>query len=203
LGSTDTIEVNGGSDVSVVKFKPNESVAPTIPVELQAVIAAANAGDVSALPALRQALVQHPELINRLGNLAAHVQQGLIALVAKSSLVASEAVSAHLAKMREELGEEWASPLEKLLIQRLVLCWLACHAAEVERIELLQNGAPELLRAADKRVDRAHARLMSAIKTLATVRKLITTSPPTFGLLAAPDYKTVTKTRRSLPALAQ
>jgi hypothetical protein len=38
----------GGEDVSVVKFKPNDSIAPVIPVGLQGVIAAANAGDVSA-----------------------------------------------------------------------------------------------------------------------------------------------------------
>jgi hypothetical protein len=86
----------------------------------------------------------------------------------------SAAVTAHVSKMRRERGEESATPLEKLLIQRLALCWLACHAAEVERAEFLQGGAGERLKAADKRVDRAHVRLMTATKTLATVRKLIT-----------------------------
>ena len=62
------------------------------------------------------------------------------------------------------------------------MCWLACHAAEIDRAALLQNASSELLRVADKRVDRAHGRLMSATKTLATVRKLIA---PAFRLVGA------------------
>jgi hypothetical protein len=137
-------------------------------------IAAANAGDVSAVPALRRALAEHPELIDLLGDMAAHVERGLIALAAGSSLVGSEAVPLHLAKMRAELGEDAASPLERLLIRRVVLCWLATHQADIERATLLQGNTSEAVRtAADKRVDRAHARFLSATKTLATVRKLL------------------------------
>jgi hypothetical protein len=170
-----------------VKFRPNEGIAPIIPVEVQTVIAAANAGDRAALPALKKALVDHPDLIDRLGDLAAHVELALVALVAGPSLVVSEAITARLEKMRNELGEETASPLEKLLIRRLVLCWLATNAAEVERAELLQAGKAELLKAADKRVDRAHTRLLSATKALASVRKLLAPSVPKVALLTVPS----------------
>jgi hypothetical protein len=85
------------------------------------------------------------------------------------------------------LGVETASPLEKLLIQRVVLCWLACHAAEVERAERLQSGTSELLKAADKRVDRAHTRFLSATKALASVRKLLAPSVPKVALLTVPS----------------
>ena len=166
--------------MSILKFKANEAIAPIIPVEIQGVIAAANAGDFSVLPELKRALADHPELTERLGDLVAHVERGLVALVAGPSLVASETVTAHLAKTRDELGDADAPPLEKLLIRRLVLCWLACHAAEIDRAGLLPNGSGELLKMADKRVDRAHGRLMSATKTLATVRRLVT---PAFRLV--------------------
>lgn len=49
---------------------------------------------------------------------------GLIARVTGSSLVASEAITAHLAKMRLDLKEDEASPLEKLLIRRW--CCVGC-----------------------------------------------------------------------------
>jgi hypothetical protein len=76
--------------------------------------------------------------------------------------------------MREELGEAAAPPLERLLVRRVVLCWLACHQAEVERVGLLQGQASEVLRAAaERRVDRAHARLLASAKTLATVHRLV------------------------------
>jgi hypothetical protein len=192
--------------VSIVKFRPNEAIAPIIPVEVQAVIAAANAGDRSTLPALKQALADHPDLIDHLGDLAAHVERGLVALVARQCLAIAEALTGHLEKMRNELGAESASPLEKLLIKRLVLCWLACHAAEVERAELLQGGASELLKAADKRVDRAHGRLLTTTRALATVRKLLAPAPlkvsglPAWSVSVPVDRGTI-KTR-CVPVLA-
>ena len=97
-----------------------------------------------------------------------------------ASLVASEAVAAQLAKMRDELGDADAPPRERLLVRRVALCWLACHAAEIDRAAVLSGSPGELLKAADKRVDRAHGRLMTATKTLATVRKLVT---PTLKLI--------------------
>ena len=188
--------------MDVLKFRPTDPPAPLIPPDVQAAIAAANAGDRSALPALRRALADHPELVDRLGDLALHVERGLVALVAGPSLVAAEAVTAHLAQMRADLGEGAAAPLERLLIRRLVLCWLACHAAEVERGELLRGGTGEPLRAADRRVDRAHGRLLTATKALATVRKLIAPPVPAFSLRVAPDHMLTTGAGVPRPAVA-
>jgi hypothetical protein len=183
---------NGRRDVDALKFKASEPAVLLIPPEVQAMIVAAKAGERSALPALKQALADHPELIDRLGNLAAYVERGLVALLAGASLAVAESVTAHLAKMRQELGEATASPLERLLIQRVALWWLACHTAEVERGELLQRGAGEMLKAADQRVGRAHARFLTATKALATVRELVvpvasgaTSLPASRGLGAA------------------
>ena len=92
----------------------------------------------------------------------------------RPGLAGAEAVAAHLAKMREELGEAAAPPLERLLVRRVVLCWLACLQAEVERVGLLQGNAAEVLRAAaDRRVYRAHVRLLASAKSLATVHRLV------------------------------
>jgi hypothetical protein len=72
--------------VSIVKFRMNDDAGSVIPVEVQTAIVAANAGDVSALPSLKRALADHPELIDRLGDLAAHDERGAVALVAGPSL---------------------------------------------------------------------------------------------------------------------
>jgi hypothetical protein len=186
--------------VSIVKFRPSEEVTGLVPVEVQRIVVAANAGDASVLPALKQALADHPELIDRLGDLAAHVERQLVSLVAGSSLAASEAVTSHLAKMRRDLGEDIASPLEKLLIKRVGLCWLAVHAAEIDRGELLRGGASELLKAADQRVNRAHARLLSVTKALATVRKLLGPAVPKLTLVPAPAHHETPSAKR--PAVA-
>lgn len=172
--------------MTLVKCQPTEPIVPVIPDDVRSAVLAANTGDSAALPALKRALADHPELIDLLGDLAAFAERTLIAHVAAPSLAAAEAATLHLAKMRKELGMDSAPPLERLLITRVVLCWLACHAAEIDRGDLLKNGASELLKAADKRVDRAHARLLSATKTLAIVRKLSGPALPRLALLGAP-----------------
>jgi hypothetical protein len=73
-----------------------------------------------------------------------------------------------------------------MLLERVALCGLAVHAAEIDRGERLREGACELLRATDKRVDRAHGRLLSASKALATVRKLLGPALPRLNPLGAP-----------------
>jgi hypothetical protein len=89
-----------------------------------------------------------------------------------------------------------------MLLERVALCGLAVHAAEIDRGERLREGASELLRAADKRVDRAHGRLLSASKALATVRKLLGPALPSLNLLGAPaDNETPDGTRQALPAV--
>lgn len=147
---------------------------PLFPLEVLSVIDRANSGDESALPALRRALGEHPELVSRLGDLAAHAERGLIELASGGNLPAREAITRHAAQLRADLGEAEASPLEKVLIARLVVCWVGCYAAENDRAARLLEPNPESSRtAAEKRLDRAHARLISAAKALATVRKLV------------------------------
>jgi len=77
-----------------------------------------------------------------------------------------------MAALRTELAGSAASPLEKLLVERVVLCWLQLHQAE-----LAFAGATERTMAQgdyhQRREVRAQARYMAAIKALATVRKLV------------------------------
>src|SRR5205085_11421325 len=110
-----------------------ETAAPAYPPELLELVAKANAGDEAAAPGLRRAPAEHPELVERLGDLSGHVEAGLIRLAAGSSLAAAEAIRQHPEVMRQELGEATASPREKLLIGRVVLAWLALHQSELDR----------------------------------------------------------------------
>ena len=80
--------------------------------------------------------------------------------------------AARLQLMREELAGDNPTPLEKLLAERIALCWLHLNICE---ITLAQKGHDMTLTVAayqQKRLDRAHKRYLSAIKALAQVRKL-------------------------------
>src|SRR5205823_2136263 len=71
-----------------------------------------------ALPALKAAFDRHPELAARLGDLAGHAEQALLALAAGDNLAAREAIARRVAALRGELSGEGRSPLERLPVQR-------------------------------------------------------------------------------------
>src|SRR5262249_38804759 len=102
---------------------PPMAEAKSYPGELRALLGRAGAGDATALPALRRAFDQNPELVARLGDLAAHAEQALLALAAGDNLAAREAIARQAADLRGELLEAGSSALERLLVERVALCW--------------------------------------------------------------------------------
>jgi sirohydrochlorin ferrochelatase len=145
------------------------------PVRLKAILDQANAGDPAALPALRKILDEHPDLAAALGDLARHARQSLIALAAGGSPLAWEAIVHQVDALRARLLDEVASVLERLLVERLVVCWVEVHHASVDLTARLQSGTGDdpAARAAVLRLNKANSRFLSATKTLAVVRKLL------------------------------
>ena len=133
----------------------------------------AESGDKTVILDLRELLDLGPELASFYGNLARTAERELISVMAGKDLVMKETVPLKLEAMREELASSSPNPLEKLLVERVVMCWLALQHAElistqrsfgrvnVQEVELYQ-----------RRLDRAHKRYLSAIRTLAQIRKL-------------------------------
>ncbi|GEM_PF-1735589 len=81
-----------------------------------------------------------------------------------------------LRHMAEELGGKLrlpeSSPLEDLLIERIVVCWMDLN--HIQTIVARETNPPPVGTAdwRQERLDRAHRRYLSAIKALAQVRKL-------------------------------
>ena len=80
-----------------------------------------------------------------------------------------------MAGLRADLGVADAPALERLLVERVVLSWLAGTVAETVRARAIAAGGktPAGAKLTELRVDRAHARLVSSARALATVRKLL------------------------------
>ena len=75
-------------------------------------------------------------------------------------------------RLTAELAGPQPSPLERLLVERIVLCWLHLHYAEalyVQHLEKLTLRQDEFFQ---QRISKAQARYLSAIRTLAQVRRL-------------------------------
>ena len=139
--------------------------------ELRAVLRQATAGDETSLPALQKILDGHPELVESVGNFAFQVEATLIGNFAGKDLRVQEATGRKLAQLRRDLGGVNPTPLEKLLADRIALCWLSLHDTEV-RYHQAKDLSMRQSEHWQKRIDATQRRYLSVIKTLATVRKL-------------------------------
>jgi hypothetical protein len=122
------------------------------------------------LPVLRE-LLNRPHWVEACGNLAAHFEQTLIRKFSGEDLAVSEGLRRKLDSLRVELGGPTPTPLERLLVERITACWL--HLYHLETCYAGKDGVSlELGGYYQKCIDRAHRRYLTAIKTLAVVRKL-------------------------------
>ncbi|MBA4062982.1 MAG: hypothetical protein C0501_04605 [Isosphaera sp.] len=151
--------------------KPTELAVPTTADGVRDLLRRAGQGDTATVPALRK-LLEDPTNIDRLGgDLARSAEAGFVDALAGGDLAVREAVHAKLAALRAELLGESPTPVERLLVGRAVACWL-----QVQDADLRAAGSRDLtFRQSEfnqRRMDAAHRRYLSALKTLALVRKL-------------------------------
>jgi hypothetical protein len=144
--------------------------------ELRAVLAQAQKGDESALPRLRELFRADPARMIALchGELARFAEDAAINRMAGRNLAFREAMVQKLAALRVELAGPEASPAERLLAERVALCWLDCHDWEIRHNSAMQGEGLTFRQAEhwQKMRDHAHRRYLQALKTLATVKKL-------------------------------
>jgi hypothetical protein len=150
--------------------------------------------DENAVPEFRKLLGQEPELADIGGNLAQIAEDTLVKGLARGQLCLREMLMAKLMTMRTELAGPQPKPIERLLVERVVACWLQVYhadamAAQAETRTFAQGDYQQ------RQQDRAHRRFLSAVKTLATVRRL---ALPT---LVAVSVTGTVETKEAKPAL--
>jgi hypothetical protein len=139
--------------------------------ELLALADRAQKGDRTAVPALRE-LFKDPATVDLLGgNLARQAQYKLIDKFSGKNLLFKETLTRKMDLMRAELAGPTPTPLERLLVDRVVACWLHLHHLEV--IYSANESMTLVLGAYYQRcLSAAQKRYLAAIKALATVRRL-------------------------------
>jgi hypothetical protein len=149
----------------------NTNLVPKGDQELRKLLERAHKGDASTLPALRQ-ILENPVAIDALGgDLAQLTEHRLIQRAAGKDFLLSEALSRKLELMRAELAGPSPSPVERLLVSRVVVCWLYLHDLEARFVQA--NGCTIVQADYQQRaLTHAQRRYLAALKTLATVRRL-------------------------------
>ena len=133
----------------------------------------ANEGDETALSEIQELLDSSPtEGITALGgDLAQRAERALVERIAVEQLGFREGILAKLEMLRTELAGPRPTPIERLLVERVVACWLQVYHADAIAAQA-ENVAPVMGDYNQRRQDRAHRRFLSAIRALATVRRL-------------------------------
>ena len=117
-------------------------------------------------------LDESPGIWQSTGELARAAQGSIIQRMGgEDNLLVREVYVRKLDAMRQELAGPEPSPLERLLADRIITCWLHVNHAEA----IFAQGEFTLPEADfhQRRISRAHQRYLSAIRTLAQVRKLL------------------------------
>jgi hypothetical protein len=153
--------------------------------ELRALSDRAEDGDKEAARKLRAAVRSAaPEVIARVSNLASNYRAILARTASGGDELTREGLNAYMMRMEETLAGENRTPLEALLAERVVSCWML-----VELMEALLAGwfnrqtakenrvSPQFLLQMVKIQESANRRYLAAIKTLAQVRKLQSNTP--------------------------
>ena len=147
--------------------------------EINRLLASAKQGDQSVLPRLREFLDKHPEIWRRVGDLAEHAREALIALACGADLTAIESMRRKMERLQEELVGESKSPVVRLLAEQCVICWAQLHWAELTPIGKDQKSMP-MGYEIQKRLNAIQGRYDRALKTLVTVQRLLASTEKDF-----------------------
>jgi hypothetical protein len=100
-------------------------------------------------------------------------QNALIDLVAGESVVTREGIRKTMATMRADVSGPNASPLERLLVERVVACWALSYQADLAYADSLKRASPIESEHCQRRQDRAARQYLAALRSLAVVRRLL------------------------------
>lgn len=172
-----------------------ESMDPDELAKLHALLKQAEQGDRSVVPDLRKVLDAHPEIWEVYGDLARQAQESWLQLAAGTNLFLHESFGRKVEALKGKLAGPAPTPLEELLVERIVICWLQVNYADALAAQT-NPTVPIHQSTLQKRQTAAQHRYLRAIHSLATVRRLLRTAPAPIEI--ATKFKTSSNTKPSI-----
>jgi hypothetical protein len=145
--------------------------APT-EAEVKKLLRKAEKGDPAVLLTLRTWMDRAPGYWETVGDLAKTARESLPHMMSGDNLLVQEAHARKCAALTKELAGPQPSPLERLLVERIVLCWLHLYSAEALYTQHRQHLSLRQAEFYEQRLSKAQARYLAAIRTLAQMRRL-------------------------------
>jgi hypothetical protein len=162
----------------VGELGPETPVTRDVAAWLTALQMLANQGDAQAGKTLVEAYDKVPRLWEQVTGLQENAERSWIDAMAPKrpgQEFTRAAIQREVDRRRREIGGEAQSPLERLLVDRVVLCWLQATFADARYAQRMTDGLTfkegEYFQ---RQCERAQRQLLKAVQTLATVRRLLT-----------------------------
>ena len=141
--------------------------------DFESLVKKANGGNKAALVELRRVLDDNPHIWRAVGNLGLHARMALARSVAGGDELVYDSLMRYAYELETELLGPSPTPLERLVVQRIVACWLEANHAALKGSELAGTNGREAKHALQAR-ESAERRLNAAIKSYTLVKKLRT-----------------------------
>lgn len=136
---------------------------------------------------VNEVLDKLPNLAWELGNLANQTELQIIENALRKDKATMLLVSRRMGLMRDEMGYEQATIIERGLIEHCVLCWLRLYVTELRYEGAMKDVTLAQGAYWEKKLSANQKRYLRAIETLARVRRLMqpAPSPLTLALVKA------------------
>jgi len=134
----------------------------------------AEQGDQAALAELKGIEAAHIEDYAREAyELSRVTERALVAAVVGENLLFREGLEGGLTEFRNELVGDAPTALERLIVERILCCWIMTNYADLRFVESSTDRTWTTDEYLQKRQDRAQRRFLQACRSLAQIRKLL------------------------------
>ena len=135
----------------------------------------AKKGDKDALRAFENSFAEAPQGLEADGNLGRDLRRHLLDRHLGEDEVFKRGIELRAESLERDLAGDNPTPLERLLIERIVIAWVESHLVDKLCLDKLEFQLALIDKHAfyQKWQERCHRRFLSAVKTLAQVRKLL------------------------------
>jgi hypothetical protein len=154
---------------------PRRSPAPKAPLTLEDYAdlrRRCEAGDVEAFRQITHIDHEDDDLDIDEGDIAAHAERAVVELTS-TSIRERAALARRLAQKRTELDGPTPSPIEQVLVDRVVTCGLHVSVLEERFTKAIKEEDVTLQKHLDRLLTSAHRRHLLAVNMLARVRRLV------------------------------
>jgi hypothetical protein len=121
----------------------------------------------------RALLDQMPEVWKKTGDLARRARLSLSERFERFPRWHEEIKHA-TAELQRDLGHDTASPIERVLIEQIVICYIDLHSMEVIYSQQIKDNVSfSQMQSWDEVLDKRNTRFLRSVETLARVRRLL------------------------------